>query len=97
MSRKRYKTLPDNTNVSITLNTLVSLPLLHYKILDDMKKTHVNINLFELAKIQSQRDILLCTLGQTTMDITVSTNKGASTCLGSLSTVLNKLQMEEEN
>ena len=48
MSRKIQNTLSDNTNISITL---VSLTPMDYKIVDDMKKTPTNINLFELDKI----------------------------------------------
>lgn len=65
--------------------------------MEDMKKTRANIIVFELAKIQSEWDILLLTLGQTSSDNATSTNKGASTSPGSLTTVLNTLQMEEAN
>lgn len=74
---------------------LVSLPPLDYNIVDDMKKTKVNINLFKLAKIQSQWDILFFALGLTTMDSAASTSKGENTPLRSLSTVFNALWMEE--
>lgn len=84
MSSKLKNTPPDNTNISRTPDTRVSPPPLEYNIMDDMKKTHVKFNLFKLAKIQSQRDILLCALGQTTMHNTTSTSKGASTPPGSL-------------
>lgn len=50
-------------NICSTPDTSVSQPPLDYKIFDDMKKTRVNISFFELAKIQSQWDILLCALG----------------------------------
>ena len=63
MSNKLQNTPLDNTNICSTPNTSVSLPPMEYNIVDDMKKTRENINFFELAKIQSQQDILLCTLG----------------------------------
>lgn len=97
MSSKLQNTPPDNTNTNLIPNTLVILPALDYKIVEDMKKTRANISLFELAKIQSERDILLRALGQTSTDSTASTNKGASTSVVSLTIVLSTLQMEEEN
>jgi len=75
----------------------VNLPTLDYNIVEDMNKTHVNVSLFELAKIQSQRDILLRALGQTSAGSAASTSKGASTSPGSLTTVLNTLRMEDAN
>lgn len=60
-----------------------------------MKKNQASISLIKLAKIQSQQDILLCTLGQKTMDNITSTNEGERTHPRSLSTVLNALYMEE--
>lgn len=59
MSNKLKNTPSDNTNIHSTLNTSVILPPMDYKIVDDMKKNMVKISLFELAKIQSQRYILL--------------------------------------
>lgn len=97
MRSKLQNTPLDNTNINPTPDTLVSLPPLDYKIVDGMKKTWANISLFKLAKIHSQRDILLRALGQTTTDSATPTSKGASTPLESMSTVLNTLQMEEEN
>jgi len=73
------------------MDTSVSLPTLEYNIVDDRKKTWANIRLFELAKIQSQHDILLHALAQTIVDSATSTNKGTSTPLRSLSTLLNTL------
>lgn len=54
MSSNLQNTPLDNTNIRSTLDTSVSLPPLDYNIIDDMKKTRVNISLFELANIQSQ-------------------------------------------
>ena len=51
MRNKLRNTPLDNTNISLTLGTSVSLPPLDYSIVDYMKKTHENINLFELSKI----------------------------------------------
>jgi len=59
--------------------------------MDEMNKNHVNISLFDLAKIQSQWDILLHALGQTSMDNETSTRKGASKPPKSLLIVLNTL------
>lgn len=84
-------------NIRSTPDTSVSLPPLDYNIVDDMKKNRLNINLFELAKVQSQRDSLLRAMGQTTTDNATSTSKGESTPPRSLSTTLNTLWMEEVN
>jgi len=54
MSSKLHKTPPDITDIHSTMDTPVSLPPLDYNIVDNMKKTQANINLFELAKVQSQ-------------------------------------------
>jgi len=51
VSRKLQNTSPNNTNISPTLDTSMSLPTLDYNIVDDMKKTWVNISLFKLAII----------------------------------------------
>lgn len=75
----------------------MSLPAVDYNIEEDMKISLADIYLFELAKIQSQRDIMLRALGKTSVDNTTSTSKGASTYPSSLTIVLNTLQMEEEN
>lgn len=77
------------------MDTSVSLPPMEWNIVDAMKKYQVNISLFELAKIQSQWDILMCTLGQTKLGNIASTSKGASTHPESLSTMINMLWMEE--
>lgn len=95
MSSKLQNTFLDNTNIYSTPDTSVILPPLDYKIVDDMKKTWENISLFELAKIQSQRDILLRALGHIIVGNTTSTRKGESTPPGSLATVINTLWMEE--
>lgn len=50
---KLQNSLPDNTSICSTPDTSVILPPLDYNIVDDMKKTKVNISLFELAKVQS--------------------------------------------
>jgi len=77
MSSKLHNALPESTNISLTPDTLVSLPALYYNIVEDMKKNHTNISLFELAKIKGQRDILLHALGKTSIEMTTSTSKGA--------------------
>lgn len=97
MSSKLQNTPLDNMNTSLTSDISVILPALDYNIMEDMKKTHANISLFEFAKIQSQQDILLRTVGQTSIEIATSTSKGESTSLGSLTTVLNRPWMEEAN
>lgn len=97
MSSKPQNTSLENMNTSLTLDISVSLPTLDYNIMEYMKKTHANISFFELVNIQSQWDILLRALGQTSPDSATSTSKGASTPLGSLSTMLKTLWMEEEN
>ncbi len=97
MSNKLKNTPSDNTNIHSTLNTSVILPPMDYKIVDDMKKNMVKISLFELAKIQSQRYILLRALWQTTTDSVTSTSRGEITPRGPLYTVLNMLQVEEAN
>jgi len=51
MSSKLKNILLNNMNSSLTPDTSVSLPPVDYKIMDNMKKTHANISLFELAKI----------------------------------------------
>jgi len=63
MRNKLENTLLENMNTGLTLETLVSLPPMDYNILDDMNKTHANISLFKLGKIQSLRDILMHALG----------------------------------
>jgi len=95
MRNKLQNNLLDNMNIHSTLETSVNLPHLDYNIVDDMKKTRANISLFELAKIQSQRDILLRALGQTSIDNVTTTRKGASTPSRSLSTMLNTFWIEE--
>lgn len=97
MSSKIQNTLSKSMNTSLTPDISVILPALDYNIVEDMKKTHANIYLFELANIQGQQDILLHALGKISIDNTTSTSKGASTSPGSLRTVLNTLQMKEEN
>lgn len=97
MSIGLQNTSSNNMNTSLTPDTSVILPPLDYNIVEDMKKPHTNISFFNLAKIQSQRDILLHALEQTSTESATSTNKGASTPPGSLSIVLNTLQMEEAN
>lgn len=82
----------DRMSIRSTPNTSVSLPPLDYNIVGDMNKTRVKISLLGLAKVMHQRDILLCALGQTEIDNTTYTNKGACTPPRSLSTVLNTLQ-----
>ena len=52
MSSKLQNTLPDYTNTSLTVDTSVSLPTLDHNIMENMKKTCVNISLFELAKFK---------------------------------------------
>ena len=54
MRSKLQNTPSYNMNTHFTPDTLMSLPPLDYNIVDDMKKTRANINLFKLAKIQSQ-------------------------------------------
>lgn len=98
MGSKLQNTLPDNTNIRSTPDTSVSLPPLDYNIVDDMKKTRVNMSLFKLAKVQSQWDILVRALWQTkTTDNATSTSKGANTPPRSQSIVLNTFWMEETN
>lgn len=63
MRNKLQNTLSNNTNIHPTSNASVSLPPLDYNNFDYMKKTRANISLFELDKIHSHRDILLCALG----------------------------------
>jgi len=63
MSSKLQNTPPDKVNISLSPNTSVIIPPMDYNIVDDMKKTRANISLCELAKIQSQQDILLRALG----------------------------------
>lgn len=95
MSSKLQNTPPDNMDIRSTPDTSVRLPPMEYNIVDDMNKNQVNISLFELAEIQSERDILLRALGQITMDNTTSTNKGEIARPRSLYIVLNMLWMEE--
>jgi len=97
IGNKLQNTLPDSTNIHSTLDTSVSLPPLDYNIVDDMKKTGVNINFFKPTKVQSQQDILLHALGQKTIGSAASTRKGASTPPRLPSIVLNTLRMEEAN
>lgn len=52
MRSKLQNTLLKKMNTCFTQNTSVILQPMDYNIDDDMKKTRVNINLFELAKIQ---------------------------------------------
>jgi len=75
----------------------MTLPTLCYNIVEDMKKNCANKSLFELAKIMGQQDIMLRAFGKTSVDRTTSTSKGGSTFPSSLTTILNTLQMEEEN
>jgi len=97
VSSKLQNNPPDSTRICSTPDTSMSIPPLDYNIVDDMNKTRVNINLFELAKVQSQQDILLHALGQIETNSAASTSKGACTPPISLSIVLNTLRMEEEN
>lgn len=83
--------------MSLTPNISVNLPALDYNIVEDMKKTCANISLLELVKTQGQWDILLRALGKTSADNTTSASKVESTSPSSLTTMLNTLQMEEEN
>jgi len=53
MSSKLQNTLSDSTITNLTLDTSMGLLPLDYNVVDDMKKKHVNIIFFELAKIQS--------------------------------------------
>lgn len=46
MSSKLQNTPLDNMNISHTPDTSVRLPPLEYNIVDDMKKTHMNIIFF---------------------------------------------------
>jgi len=96
MTTDRANDSLDSTNIRSTSDTSVSLPPLDYNVVDDMKKNRANINLFKLAKVQSQQDILLHALGQTKTDSATSIDKGACTPPGSLSNMLNILRMEEE-
>jgi len=75
MSSKLKNSLLENMNISPTLDTLVILPPLDYNIIGDMNKTRENIIFFDLGKIQSQRDILLRTLGHETIDNATFTSK----------------------
>lgn len=95
MRKKLQNTLLDNTNTNLTSNIWVILPTLGYNIIEDMNKNCGNISLFEFSKIQSQRDILLCALRQTSTNSATSTSKGENTPPRSLSTMLNTIQMDE--
>jgi len=97
MRNKPQNALPDNMSISLTLNILVTLPDLDYNIMEDMKKTHANINFSSWLRFRVNRDILLCALGQTSTSSVASTSKGARTSPSSLTTMLNTLWMEEEN
>jgi len=96
MSIKLHNTPPDSTNMSLTSDILVSLPTLDYNIMEDMRKACANISLFELAKIQGQRDIILHALGKTSANSTTSTSKGSSTSPGSLTTVINTIGWKKQ-
>lgn len=69
-------TIPPKTKNSVPpLDTLMSLPAIEYNIVEDMKKAHVNISLFELTKIMNKRDIILLALGETSTGDATSSNK----------------------
>lgn len=53
MSRKYKRNPLETMNSSPATNTVVSLPTLDYDIVEDIKKTHANISLYELTKIMS--------------------------------------------
>lgn len=97
MRNKDKSIPPDNTNTRLPPNIFVNLPALDYNIVEDIKKNHVNISLYELTKIMGQWHILLHTLGQTSTDSVTSSIKGSSKSLDSLAFMLNVLCMEEEN
>lgn len=54
MSNKIQNTPLDITNTSLSPDNSVSLPTLDYNIDEDMKKTRVNISLYELSKLMGQ-------------------------------------------
>lgn len=68
MRSKIQNTPLDSMNASLTHDISMSLPTLDYNIVEDMKKAHANISLFELSKIQVQRDIFLH-LGKTFREV----------------------------
>ena len=59
-----------------------------------MKKVIENISLFELTNITSQLDILLWSLGQTSIGNSTSSDNGSSKSHEALTYVLNALRMD---
>lgn len=94
--RTKDKSSPlDNMNTILPPNNSVIFLTLDYKIIDDMKKTHVNISLYELTNLTSQWDILSCALGKTSTNSVSSYRKGPIKSPKSLASMLNLLHMEE--
>lgn len=92
------KIIPPETMHSVPpLDTSVSLASLDYNIVEDMKKTHEKISLYELIKIMSQSDILLRVLGENYVNQATSLNKGSGKSPHTLTSILNTLHMEEAN
>jgi len=58
-SPKVTQTNPVQTNTSTPSKTLIVSDEMEYNIVQDMKKTRANINLFELSKLKHQQKVLL--------------------------------------
>lgn len=67
ISSKEKTNILEVTNQVTYPETLAILFAVDYNIVDDMKKIHVKISMFELTKIMIQWDILLRVLGNSTI------------------------------
>lgn len=75
-------------------NTSTVYPSLDYNIVDEMKKAHVNISLFELIEIASQQELLVCALEHYTSGNDAYSQKGSGMSSGSLQSLLNVLTLD---